>query len=339
MMSVTHAAIAAATTSISLGTANSFVLGCAIVGSQLPDLDSTESFMGRMVYPVAHWLEERFPHRSITHSFISTGFVAIVSSPLLFFYHWHYWAALVIGQFMGWFSDSFTKSGVAAFYPNPARLVIPGNPRARLKTQSTAEYWVLSIAAFIAVASINLTSAGGISEQFALSFFGDSATAAKMFNKHGSQQQVLVDVEGLNVHTSQKVSGQFTIVEATDSDFIAQSNTGQLYKIGSAPDVQIQPTKVKTHLGDRVHIQAQEVALKEVAVSDWVSRLPATAYISGALLLDDMDSVQIPRQIQTYPTIRLFGGQVELSNARPSQILSLREFWILTGNAIVKVRT
>ncbi|NJL56517.1 metal-dependent hydrolase, partial [bacterium] len=61
MMSLTHAAIALTTTSISLGTANAFTLGVAIIGSQLPDLDSTQSFIGRMLFPIARLIEERFP--------------------------------------------------------------------------------------------------------------------------------------------------------------------------------------------------------------------------------------------------------------------------------------
>ena len=41
MMSVTHCTIAAAGTSLILGTANPLSLGLAIIGSQLPDLDTT----------------------------------------------------------------------------------------------------------------------------------------------------------------------------------------------------------------------------------------------------------------------------------------------------------
>ncbi len=41
MMSVTHCAIAAAGTSLILGTANPLALGLAIIGPQLPDLDTT----------------------------------------------------------------------------------------------------------------------------------------------------------------------------------------------------------------------------------------------------------------------------------------------------------
>lgn len=340
MMSITHAAISTCITSISLGSADTFVLGLAVVGSQLADLDSTESFAGRMLYPIAHWIEERYPHRTITHSFLSTFIVALMASPLLFLVHWHYWAALVIGQFSGWFADAFTRSGVAAFYPNPARLVIPGNPRARLRSQSPTEYWVLGITIFLAVASINLISAGGITEQFAKGFFQDAATAADLFQKYGSERTVTIHVEGLHTHTSQAIQDSYTVIEATTNDLIGESATnGKLYKIGSSPDVQIRPTRVKVQLGSLLTITAQELAVSDIAITDLVARLPQNSYLSGSLLLDDMEEVQLAPEIESYPTMRVFGGQVELSNARPYQIeQALREFWILSGKIIIKER-
>jgi inner membrane protein len=315
------------------------VLVTAAIGSQLPDLDTTKSITGRVLYPIAAFIEARYPHRTITHSFLSTGFVAVLGIPLWLSFGWQYWAALVLGQFMGWFSDAFTKSGVAAFFPNPARLVIPGNPKARLESHSPAEYWVLSLAVLATVISVNLMGNGGISESFARSFFSDSATAAQMFHKYGSTQQVIVEVKGLNVRTSQAVAGQFVVIEATDSDVIAESQTtGKLFKIGTAPDVQIQPTAVKTQLGKSITVQAQEVNLSEISVRDWIARLPQNSYISGSLLLDEMAEVRLSLEVSSFPVMRVFGGQVELSNVRPTQLLALREFWILQGRVIVKVR-
>jgi len=69
MMSITHAAIALAATSIALGISDPMPLALAVVGSQLPDLDTTESLAGRVVFPIAWAIEQRFPHRTITHSF------------------------------------------------------------------------------------------------------------------------------------------------------------------------------------------------------------------------------------------------------------------------------
>jgi len=340
MMSITHAAIATCTTSISLGTANAFVLGASIIGSQLPDCDTTESMAGKIVYPIARFLEERFPHRTVTHSFLSSAVLAIASSPLLYFHHWQFWAALNIGHFCGWFSDCFTKSGVSAFWPSPSRLVIPGNPKARLRSQSPAEYWVLGITVFLAIASINLSSAGGVTEQFAKSFFPDAATTVSLFEKYGSQQAIFVAVQGIHSHTSQAIDGKYVVIEANSNDLLAESlESGRLYKIGTSPDVQIRPTKIKTRLGDRLSITANEMSLQDIAVSDWVKRLPQNAYLSGSLLLDDMEEVRIPLEIESYPCLRVFGGQVELSNARPPQVAELLgEFWILSGKTIVKVR-
>ena len=79
MMAITHAAIAAAGTSLVLGTAEPLPLGLAILGSQLPDLDTTTSTIGKIFFPVSSWIEDRFPHRSITHSLLATAGITIVS--------------------------------------------------------------------------------------------------------------------------------------------------------------------------------------------------------------------------------------------------------------------
>jgi inner membrane protein len=338
MMAITHAALSLTATTIVLGTADPFVMCCAGLASQLPDLDTTESWIGRSLWPIAALIQHHFPHRTITHSFISTAIVTIASSPLAL-WNWQLWAGVVTGQFIGWFSDSFTKSGVAAFWPNPVRLVIPGNPSARLGTNTPAEYWVLSIACLLLVSMLNINSAGGMSEQFELAFFSSSTTAADQFNKHGYKQIISIDVEGINTNTSQAIAGKFTVIAATDADVIAESGeTGKLYKIGSAPDVQIRPTKLKTSLGNAVKIAATESVLREIAVGEWLDKLPASAYISGALLLEEMDQVRLQPELEAYPSIKV-AGQILLSHARPAQLEPLREFWILQGKTIMKVRS
>lgn len=340
-MSVTHAAIAICTTSIALGSADGFILATALIGSQFPDLDKTDSYIGKVLYPIARYLEDRYPHRTITHSFASSGVLAIATLPILFWLHWHWWAALNLGHFCGWFADCFTKAGTAAFFPSTARLVIPGNPRARLTSGSTWEYWVLAIAFFLAATSINLASAGGISEQFARGFFQDVGTASKLYQQYGSSQIIIARVEGMHRYTQQAISSRYTILDASATDLLGQEElTGKLYKIGNSPDSQIQPNKVKVEYGDRLNITAQEVTLKDIAVSDWVLRLPQSSYISGSLLVEDSTDLQMAPSLEEFNTIRMWGGQLELQNARPSQIASqLGEFWILDGKAIIKERT
>jgi hypothetical protein len=63
MMSITHSAIALSGTSLILGTANPLALGLAVIGSQLPDLDTTTSTIGKIKSssPLALGLRIDFP--------------------------------------------------------------------------------------------------------------------------------------------------------------------------------------------------------------------------------------------------------------------------------------
>ncbi|MGK7950032.1 MAG: metal-dependent hydrolase [Xenococcaceae cyanobacterium] len=120
-MSITHSAIAAAGTSLILGTAEPLPLGLAIIGSQLPDLDTTESTIGKIFFPISSWIEDRFPHRSITHSLLATAAITVVSLGIGYLLgNITVAIALPLGHLLSCFSDTFTKQGVQLFYPNPA---------------------------------------------------------------------------------------------------------------------------------------------------------------------------------------------------------------------------
>ena len=86
MMAITHCSIAAAGTSLILGTADPLLLGLSIIGSQLPDLDTTTSTIGKIFFPISSWIEDRFPHRSITHSLLATAAITVVSLGVNYFW-------------------------------------------------------------------------------------------------------------------------------------------------------------------------------------------------------------------------------------------------------------
>jgi hypothetical protein len=48
-------------------------LGLAVLGSQLPDIDTTTSTIGKIFFPLRSFLEDRFPYRRITHSLLTTA--------------------------------------------------------------------------------------------------------------------------------------------------------------------------------------------------------------------------------------------------------------------------
>lgn len=118
MMSITHSMIAASGVSLILGTAEPLPLALGILGSQLPDLDTTQSSIGQMCYPISNWIEDRFPHRSVTHSLLATAALALLSVGISHFWlgaGWKMVLALPLGHLLSCFSDCFTKQGVQLF--------------------------------------------------------------------------------------------------------------------------------------------------------------------------------------------------------------------------------
>jgi len=340
MLSVTHAAIATTAASLIIGTADPLLLSIAAVSSQLPDVDSTKSYTGLTLYPIAKYLEEKFSHRSITHSFVATFAIMAIASPLALWFSWQIWAAVSIGYFFGWFSDSFTTSGVAAFYPSTARLVIPRNPKARLRTGSNGEYWVLGIAIALLIISVQFISNGGLTEMFERSFFRSAQTAADIFKKSGATHQVFVKVTGVNVFTSEKIDDrEYKVITANEASVIGKDASGDLYQIGNNEASQIRATSVETRLGTKIDIQAIEVSPKDQFVSEWLLSVPDNAYLTGSLLVDNVENLRLPLEQKKFNVFRLSGGSIEILNATKQNLEPISDNFILDGKIILKVRS
>jgi inner membrane protein len=340
MLSITHAAIATCATSLIVGTSDPIVLLTAAVASQLPDIDTTKSYTGLVLYPIARWFEDRFPHRGVTHSFLASAIVTAITSPIALWFSWQIWLGLSIGYFFGWFSDVFTKSGVAAFYPSNSRLVIPGNPKARLSTGSSGEYWVLSIAIALLIISVQFISNGGLTEMFERSFFRSAQTAADIFKKSGATHQVFVKVTGVNIYTSEKIDGQeYKVITANEASVIGKDASGDLYQIGNNEASQIRATSVETRLGTKIDIQAIEVNPKDLFVNEWLLSVPDNAYMTGSLLVDNVENLRLPLEQKKFNVFRLSGGSIEILNATKQNLEPISDNFILDGKIILKVRS
>ncbi len=198
MMSLTHAAIALAGTSLILGTADPLPLGLAILGSQLPDLDTTTSTIGKIFFPISSWIEDRFPHRTITHSLLATAAIAAVSLSVNYF-----WLqgdiktaiALPLGHLLACFSDTFTKQGVQLFYPEPVWAISVSNPRRRLKTGGAGELWVLGSAIALLILGIYLANGGGITQKVSQNL-GLRDGIVQVYNENAATNHVYASITG-----------------------------------------------------------------------------------------------------------------------------------------------
>lgn len=338
MMSFTHCVLGVTATSLLLGTADPLVLMGAAIASQLPDVDTSKSVPGRVLFPFSHYLEKRYPHRSVTHSFMATAIFAAIALPVALL-GLPFYLSLISGYFWGWFGDVFTKSGVCAFYPSQIRCVCPGNPRLRLSTNSPAEFFVLGVLVLVAIGSINANSNGGIVQSFTQTL-GLPEGAIEIINREGSRYLLYAQVEGRNTITQGQVNQQFEVVEAlTQSDFLGKDGE-KLYRIGQTQDCQIVPHTVRITRSRPIRSQVKEVQLEEQTVADVLSPAPRT-YITGNLQIPDAEDLIIPSRQDRFNTIRLQplqGGAAiaYLEAASPEDVLEALGEYEGSGSLVIR---
>ncbi|MDJ0903620.1 MAG: metal-dependent hydrolase [Xenococcus sp. MO_188.B8] len=368
MMAVTHTAFSLTFTSLALGTANPVALLIAAVASQFPDIDTSKSTIGRFFLPISRFIEQRLPHRSITHSFLVTGIFTLATYPITFVAKPLYWQALVLGYFFGWFADVFTKSGVAAFYPSKARLVIPGNPRLRLATGSNAEWFVLFILIAFAILSIQINSAGGIVRSFN-QILGLPSGAIEAVNQDSSRYLLTAQIKGRNAITQEPIEKAYEIIQPLNqNDLLVKDELGTTYRVGNSQECQIVASKMKiervapittkvTNLFlDDEDLYEKIAALLQVESSDfeesnlnspqnWGVRgaksTQTRTYLSGTLTIFDADDLILPTHIDRYDTITLQPGSdiayARLIAASPGEVLRLLGDYYASGNLVVRI--
>ena len=336
MMTLTQVALAVTCTSFMLGSADPKVLGLAALSSLLPDCDNSGSYPGRLLRPLSRYLEERFPHRTITHSFVATLAIGVIGLPLVWVGGWGGW---VSGYFWGWFADTFTKSGVTAFWPHRARLVIPGNPKLRLTTGSPAEWWVLGLSLPLLLLSLNLQSQGGLLRTFNL-WMGIPNGAVELVNQDQDRYLLTAQIDGIHTLTQQRVQGTFQIVRSLTTTDLLVERGDKLYRAGASIGAQIR-------IG-RIFIRRERPIRSQVETLNWEEALfqlppdpgqPLHVYYSGVMELDAGDLRILPSlEVFTPITLKKLDANrvlVEMDSAR-AQDLRPFEGYFGSGQLLIR---
>lgn len=333
MLGITHAAIALAGSTAIIGSAEPGVMLCAVIGSQLPDLDTTKSYIGRIFYPVAKFIEERYPHRSITHCFLFTLAVALAAAPLWYYFNWKYWLALPLGHLLSCTSDTFTKAGVRLFYPNRVICVAGLNPRLRIATGSGGEYMVLVTAVIVWLIAFNVVSSGGLQQQFALNLLTNNETAIKVMRKE-NQKAVEVQVTGTRRIDNSRVDERFWAFDSSGRTLIVQSSDNKVLRIGS--DGEIIPQRVEVKDGRRP-IRTRRQRIIDVDAVLWINALSPGARVSGSLEIEDAGEISLPIPPPgAMTTVTKLATGVNLEYAGVTDLKPLEEFYIFNGEVVIK---
>ena len=338
MMSITHAAYALSGTSLILGTAEPLPLGLAILGSQLPDLDTTESTIGKIFFPISSWIEDRFPHRSITHSLLATGAIALVSLLGGHFLLEQTFAliALPLGHLLSCFSDTFTKQGVQLFYPNPAWAISVSNPRRRLKTGGAGELWVLGIAIALLTLGIYLANGGGITQKVSQNL-GLRDGVVRVYNENASTNKVYARITGYWASDRTPADGKYLIIGNEGKEFVVTDGKG-VYKTGQ----QIITSKVTTEVGEAALTEIRNITFNDedaiAALEELRTAYPdAEIYLNGELTVDFPEDVRIPLEPNQMATAVLSGNRIKFEYCGLSRAYAYLKEQYAVGTVEVKV--
>jgi inner membrane protein len=337
MMALTHATIATAGTSLILGTANPLALGLAVIGSQLPDLDTTTSTIGKIFYPIANYIEDRYPHRSITHCLLATAAIAVVSIAIGYYCGDIKSAiALPLGHLLACFSDCFTKQGVQLFYPYPAWAVSVSNPRRRLKTGGAGELWVLGAAIALLILGVYLANGGGVSQKVSQSL-GLKDGIVELYNQKASTNKIYAEIKGVWASDRTKADGKYLIVGTEGSEFIVSDGKG-IYKTGE----QIITSKVSTEVGEAATTQVRNITFNDQNAIATLKELrtaykDADIFLSGELAIDFPEDVKIPIEPNQMITASVVGSSLKLNYCGLEKAIAYLKEQYAVGTVEVKV--
>ncbi len=330
MMALTHAIISTAGISLILTTNDPLHLALAIAGSQLPDLDTSTSAIGQILFPISNWIENRFPHRSVTHSLIATIFISLLSAPLYFYFDWKTWLCLPLGHLLSCFSDVFTKQGVQLFWPHPAWCISVSNPHKRLQTGGPGEYWVLAIATALLVFALNLSSSGGPTA-FVGNSLGLRSNALEIYQQNSAANHIYAEISGTFSSDSTRADGKYFIIAMDGTEFVIHSKAG-IFKTGT----NIISDRLTAEIGKSASssVQSLEFDEEEFALAP-VSN--ASIFINGTLTLDEPDLIKIPSNPKQLETVKLSGEQINFTYCPLENASVLLKGQIVTGAVEAKI--
>ena len=340
MMSITHASIAAAGTSLILGTADPLLLGLSIIGSQLPDLDTTTSTIGKIFFPISSWIEDRYPHRTITHSLLATASLTAVSFLVTYFavksIDLKLAIALPLGHLLACFSDTFTKQGVQLFYPEPVWAVSVSNPRRRLKTGGAGELWVLGIAIALLILGIYLANGGGITQKVSQNL-GLRDGIVQVYNENAATNHVYANIKGVWASDRTPADGKYLILGLEGKEFIVTDGKG-IYKTGE----QIITNKVTTTVGEAATTEIRSITFNdEDAVAPLLELQQAypgaEIYLNGELAVDFPEDVKIPIEPNQMVTASVVGSRVKFSYCGLEKAITFLKDQYAVGTLEVRV--
>jgi inner membrane protein len=221
---------------------NPYYIGACALFSILPDIDTTQSTIGKICYPVAWIINRKFGHRTLTHSLLFLFFVwgvffalfkfgVIPNADLVKIAIFAVLSHLVL--------DMITVSGVPLFYPffkNPC--VIPGNVNFRFKSGEWKSEMIISSICAVLCFSMQPLFAHG----FWTSYNRQFATI-KHVDRENRNTEFYVICEYSYILNAETVAGEAIVIDS-NQDELTLFDRQNIFKLNSSnPQLKVNYTR------------------------------------------------------------------------------------------------
>lgn len=246
--------------------ANPVFISITFIGSLLPDIDHTKSWIGKSVYPIAKWLSRNYGHRTITHSIFFLIGIFLISAFIEKNFRDDYSISIIL--FFSILShlifDMVTLAGIPLFYPfykNPC--VLPANPEMRIRSGNIRqEGIILFIFCFLTFFMQDLFANGFWST--INNNFNDVKHQIKEYKKSPNVLNIEYDYDIYQTH----YKGKGTYIQASENEIFILNQDKILTLKKDAPGLKM--TLLKTSkTNHKIHESVIEINnLKESELND-----------------------------------------------------------------------
>jgi membrane-bound metal-dependent hydrolase YbcI (DUF457 family) len=339
MVAGTHIAFAALCAVIAQGSGQPLEpLGAAALafGSLLPDVDTTQSGLGKFVKPISRFLERKFGHRTITHSLVGMAIVALCAFPIaqtmpaVFFY-------LLLGYGSHLLLDTMNIIGVPLLYPSRLQFWFISNRRWRVPYGSPAEWqWALGFA--LAALVIYPTSQEGFSFAFNR-WLGTPSGVVADYLELRDRFEVFADVDGFNVETQQKVVGRYKVVDVLSKEgVIVEDSTGAALATGITRGAQLTTYRMQSVKGEPITAREYDFEMSGRTLSDLLNSLPRSNRVWITANFQTLErTFPAPPRVGRYKRVNSINLELTARSAHIEDFYSLENTFINRGTARIRI--
>lgn len=335
MQAATHLAGAALTLAVARGfglPVGPFEAGALLLGSLLPDIDTTTAGAGRYVRPLAAWIETRFGHRTVTHGLL----FAVGASALLLPLGVPVALALLYGVLSHLLLDTMNVNGVPLLWPYRLQFWFLPNRSSRIRYGSPQET-TLAVALALSGALLWPVGADGFGAA-ARRVVATPETAVTDYTRWRDEgRAVYVVLDGFNSQTQEKIAGRFRVIEALGrAGVLIEDDAGNALQVSR--DGQVVAYRVRAYPGEFRPALDTRISVGGRLLGDVLGAVPAgaRAYFTGELELSAPVLVP-PAPAGTFTRVKMEFSRLMLHSARPADLVAFSSAYVVAGSLVVRL--